>query len=415
MVISVVCLLMLVACGGSTTGGSGIATGSRRTSAGARPSGGEPSVDAAEQQKLMAIAKDAMTKYRLKALVVRLTTNGENTFTVAMGESMTGVPATPEMKVRNGFVAYMYLTTMLMEFVDRGKISLDDKLSKYLPDLPRAGAITIRMLANSTAGYADFVYQKALGDGIDANPFRHWTADELIRIGTSAPPDFAPGTNWEYSHTNYLILGTVLAKVGGKPMAQLMQQYIFQPMNITGTTSSDTPAIAGAVLHTFSSERRQFLGVVPRTPFYEDSTFWDPSWTVPAGASQASDVADLTTSVAAIGDGRLLSPQSYQLQMSKRLVGFGHKQVGCPACAHLTDEKSFGMATILQGPWITGNKFYAGSGADVAYLPSRKIAIAVITTYLPSAFDSQGNVTDAGPAIASSLSQAVAPVTPIPG
>jgi CubicO group peptidase (beta-lactamase class C family) len=407
------CLIALAACGGSTTG-SGQAIPAEASASATQPA--SPGVEGPEQEQIAAVAKDAMAKYGLKALIVRVTTDGKDTYTAAMGESMTGVPATPAMKVRNGFVAYMYETTMLMEFVDQGKISLDDKLSKYLPNLPRANDITIKMLANSTTGYADFVYQSALSNGIYTNPFRKWTGDELIQIGISAPADFAPGTNWAYSHTNYLILGSVLAKVGGKPMDQLMQQYIFEPMGLAHTTSSDTPDISpGPVLHTYSSERRVDLGIAPKTPFYEDTTFWDPSWTVPEGASQASDIADLTTSVAAIGSGKLLSPASYDIQMSKSLVGFGHKQAGCSACAMLTASHTFGMATILQGPWITGNKFYAGSGAEVAYLPSAKIAIAVITTYLPSAFDSQGNVTDAGPTIAASISQAVAPDEPIPG
>ena len=400
-------VVAIAACGQSTTGASQAPSPAATQAASAAP-------DGALQQQIAAISRQAMTRDGLKALIVRVTTDGKNTYTAAMGESMTGVPATTDMKVRNGFVAYMYLTTMLMEFVDQHRISLDDKLSKYLPDLPRANDVTIRMLANSTSGYADFVYQQAVIGGIYTNPFRKWTAAELIKIGTSAPEDFAPGTNWAYSHTNYVILGTVLAKVGGKPMNQLMEQYIFRPMGLTHTTSSDTPDISGPVLHTFSSERRQDLGIAPKIPFYEETTYWDPSWTVPEGAVQASDIADLTTSVEAIGSGKLLSRASYQVQMSRDLAGFGHKQAGCNACATLTDTRAFGFATILQGAWITGNKFYAGSGADVAYLPSKKIAIAVITTYLPSAFDGQGNVKDVGPAIAASLSQVLAPDTPIP-
>ena len=400
----------MAACSQSTTGGSQAPPPIATQTAQPAPS----TSSGAQQQQIAAIAKEAMAKYGLKALIVRVTTDGKNTYTSAMGESMTGVPATPDMKVRNGFVAYMYETTMLMEFVDQGKISLNDKLSKYLPDLPRANDVTIKMLANSTSGYADFVYQKALTNGIYTNPFRQWTGAELIQIGISAPEDFAPGTNWAYSHTNYLILGSVLAKVGGKPMDQLMEQYIFKPMGLTHTTSSDTPNIPGPVLHTYSSERRVDLDIPAKIPFYEDTTYWDPSWTVPEGASQASDIADLTTSVQAIGDGKLLSPASYAIQMNKDLIGFGHKQVGCSACAMLSAKTTFGLATILQGPWITGNKFFAGSGAEVAYLPGKKIAIAVITTYLPSAFDSQGNVKDAGPTIAASLSQAVAPDSPIP-
>lgn len=69
----------------------------------------------------------------------------------------------------------------------------------------------------------------------------------------------------------------------------------------------------------------------------------------------------------------------------------------------------------MQGPWITGNKFYAGSGAIVGYLPAKKLAIAVITTYQQAAFDSHGDVTDAGPAIMSALAKALAPAHPVPG
>ncbi len=356
-----------------------------------------------------------MAKYKLKALIVRVTRDGKDVYTAATGDSMTDVPASADMKVRNGFVAYSYLTTMLMEFVDRKMISLDDKLSKYLPDLPRADEVTIKMLANSTSGYADYVYQPALINGIYADPFRQYTADELIRIGTSAKPDFSPGTNFAYAHTNYAILGTVLAKVGGKPMTELMKQYIFAPMGLKHTTGSLTPDIPDPVLHTFSSERAGTLGVSGKTPLYEETTFWNPSWTVPEGASQVSDVADLTTSIEAIGSGKLLSPESYRIQTGPNLAGFGHKQPGCSACAHLTAERSFGLGVVLLGKWITGNKFYAGSGADVGYLPSSKTAIAVITTYLPDAATTEDAFNDAGPAILASLSKAVDPESPIPG
>jgi CubicO group peptidase (beta-lactamase class C family) len=135
---------------------------------------------------------------------------------------------------------------------------------------------------------------------------------------------------------------------------------------------------------------------------------------VPEGASQTSDAADLTTSIAAIGSGKLLSRQSYQIQTGPDLAGFGHTQPGCSACAHLTSERSFGLGVVLLGKWITGNKFYAGSGADVGYLPSRKIAIAVITTYLPDAPTTDDGFNDAGPAILASLTQALAPESPIP-
>jgi CubicO group peptidase (beta-lactamase class C family) len=374
-----------------------------------------PSVAASApaKERIAAIANEAMTQYHLKALIVRITTDGRNTYTGALGESMSGVAATVDMHVRNGFVAYSYLTTMLLEFVDQGRINLDDKLSKYLPDLPEANDVTIKMLANSTSGYADYVYQPAVLNTVELYPFRQWTTAELIKIGTSAPPQFPPGTNWAYSHTNYAILGAVLSMVGGKPLAALMNQYIFERMDLKHTQGSATPQIPEPVLHTYSSERRQELGIPAGTPFYEDSTFWNPSWSAPAGAVQTTDISDLTTSIQAVGSGELLSPQSHRAQVAPNLVGFGHPAPGCSACQENTAQRSFGLGIILVGPWITGNKFYAGSGAAVGYLPSHKLAIAVITTYEPAAYSSQGEVTDAGPSILSSLTKALAPSSPI--
>jgi CubicO group peptidase (beta-lactamase class C family) len=270
------------------------------------------------------------------------------------------------------------------------------------------------MLANSTSGYADYVYQPAVSDVTVFDSFRQWSTDDLIEIGTSAPPQFSPGTNAGYSHTNYAILGSVLAKVGKEPLGQLMEQYIFKPMGLMQTQGSATPAIPEPVLHTFTSERREALGIPASTPFYEDSTFWNPSWTAPAGAVQTTDITDLTRSIQAIGSGELLSPESHRAQVDPN-VGFGHPAPGCSACRENTVQASFGFAVILRGPWITGNKFLVGSGAAFGYLPSHKVAIAVITTYQPDAFDNQGNVTDAGPAIMSTLAKALVPSSPIPG
>ena len=186
-------------------------------------------------------------------------------------------------------------------------------------------------------------------------------------------------------------------------------------MRLKQTQWSATPQIPEPVLHTFSSERREVLGIPARTPFYEDSTFWNPSWTAPAGAVQTTDIADLTTSIRAIGSGKLLSTESHRAQVDPNLVGFGHSTPGCSACHENTTRHSFGLGVILHGPWITGNKFYAGSGAVVGYLPSHKLAISAITTYEPAAFNSHGEVTDAGPAIMATLAKVLTPASPIPG
>ncbi len=100
-----------------------------------------------------------MAENHLKAVIVQVRSNGTGVYTGAFGDSMTGVPATQEMHFRNGALAFTYMATLLLEFVDRKKVTLDTKLSAYFPDLPNAGRITLRNLAQMTSGYADYVYQ----------------------------------------------------------------------------------------------------------------------------------------------------------------------------------------------------------------------------------------------------------------
>jgi CubicO group peptidase (beta-lactamase class C family) len=354
------------------------------------------------------IAQQSMQRYHLKALIVRVTYGGRNVYTGAFGESMTGVPATPAMHFRNGAMAFTYISTLLMELVDQKRLSLDDKLSKFMPDLPSADKITLKNLANMTSGYADYVYTPEVIDGVLLTPFRQWTPDELMQIGISKPMMFAPGSNWGYCHTNYAILGRVLAKVTGMTLASALKRYVLVPMHLTQTQSFDTPEIPAPVLHTFSSERRENLHIPASTPFYEESTFWNPSWTTP-GAVQITDITDMTTTMEFVGTGRLLSKASFAAQVQPHLIGFGHHVPNCAACRQNTTALNYGLGVVDIGPWITQTKSFAGSGGTVGYLPSKKLAIAVVTTSAPTAFDAQGNSTNESGAIFTELGNALVP------
>jgi CubicO group peptidase (beta-lactamase class C family) len=357
------------------------------------------------------VAASAMKTYHLKSLIVQVRVNQQNLFTGALGESMTGVPATPAMHFRNGAMAFTYMSTSLLEMVDRHKVRLDDTLSRFFPELPYSRQITLRNLANMTSGYADYVYTPEILRGTVLQPFRQWTSQELIQIGVSKPMMFKPGTNWGYCHTNYVILGRVLEKVTGMPLAKALDTYITKPMGLTQTRSYDTPQIPEPVLHSFSSERRQVLGVPSNMPFYEESTFWSPSWTTANGAVQITDITDMSRSMEAVGTGALLSPHSYRTQLGRDLLGFGHAVRGCAACRKNSGALNYGLGVLNAGPWIMQIKLFAGSGAVVGYLPSRKLTVSVVTTYLPGGFDKQGNVKDATPAIFASIANALQPGT----
>lgn len=360
------------------------------------------------------VARQAMDTYHLKALIVRVTQDGREVYTDALGESMTGVPATTDMHFRNGAFAFTYIGQTFARLADEKKLSLDDPLSTWLPELPRSRQITVRQLLNMTSGYADYVYLPRVGRAVQRNPFRQWNSDQLIRLGVTAPMDFAPGTNWGYSHTNYVILGRVLEKITGKSTAEVLQDYVLGPMGLTGTSSNgNTPAVPEPVLHTFTSERRGYLEVPRRLPFYEEATFWNPSWTTAPGAVMTSTIRDVTTSMEIVGSGSQVSPDMYQQQVGQNLVGFGKKDPtgACQSCRPNTTAFSYGLGVVLLGPWITQTMNFAGQGATSGYLPSEKLTISVAVTYLPTAFDRDGVYANSSALIFGEFGDALAPGT----
>ena len=348
--------------------------------------------DNAKADAVMRIVHDIMAQAHLKAVIVRVTVDGKEIVTQAVGDSMTGVPATTSMHFRNGAVAISYVSTLLLKLVDEKKVSLDDKLSKWLPEIPHADRVTLGQLAQMTSGYVDYVIgNTAMNEALYANPFRRWTVHDMLSYAVSRPLLYEPGTNWNYAHTNYVLLGLALEKATGQEMSKLLSDKVLRPLGLTNTTSSLTPEIPSPVLHAFSSERRAFLKIPAGTPFYEESTFWDPSWTITHGAIQTTNIYDMEATAVGIGSGRLLSADSYKRMVSADLRGKTHKQPGCTTCDEMTNAYTYGLGIVISGNWLVQNPMFGGYGAIEAYLPSQKIAIAAAVTFDPEAFDDQGN------------------------
>ena len=400
-----------------------LAAGGTLTAGLARPAGAAlqrqstpvASPAAGERARIVAIAREAMAQHDLKAVILRVTIDGREIMTTALGESMTGVPATVDMHFRNGAVAIAYMATALLVLVDRGVVGLDDPLATWLPELPDADQVTLRMLANMTSGYNDFVANETFIAAFLADPFRQWTVEERIEIGLSTPRFFAPGTNWNYAHTNYLILGRALEAITGQPLAALLRELVLDPLGLRNTQSSATPLIQEPVLHAFSSERRQALGIPAGTRFYEEATYWNPSWSLAEGSIQTTNIYDMTATAVAVGEGILLSPESHAAQVEPRLAGFGEPIAGCAACATLTEAYSYGLGVVLNGPWIVQTPLFAGLDSAMAYLPAEKLAIAVAVTFEEQAYDEEGNLRPNGPghAIAARIAAELAPAFPL--
>jgi CubicO group peptidase (beta-lactamase class C family) len=344
----------------------------------------------------------------LRAVIVRVTVGNKPVITQAFGSSLTGEPATTSMNFRNGAVAFSYVATLLMEYVDEHKISLSDPVSKWMPSLPEASTVTVKMLANMTSGYPDYVTDPAFLAAFNADPFRPITVAERLAYAFSRPISFAPGTNWGYAHTNYMILGQILSDVGKKPLATLLRNKVLRPLGLTHTVAFANAQIPSPVLHAYDSERRPALGIPPTTPFYEESTYFDPVWGTPTGANETTNIYDMTKTAVGVGTGKLLSKSSYQAMTGPNLLGFGTKQANC-SCFPQVNIYNYGIGIVRSGSWLLQNPLYGGYAATEAYSPSQKIAIAVAVTFGPGAFDAQGNYNNSSDDIFRAIGKYLAP------
>ncbi|MFG2987813.1 serine hydrolase domain-containing protein [Streptomyces sp. NPDC048257] len=334
-----------------------------------------PAPSGGEAKQILDIAKAAQKELDLNGVVLRVTRDGREVVTGALGESMTGVPVTADMHFRAGSVAIVYMGIAMLQLVEDGKAALDDPIARWLPDAPHADEITLRMLGASTSGLRDYVPDPKFLSALYADPFRQWTPDELVGISAAHPLLYEPGKSWSYSHANFVLLGEALEKIAGVPLAQVMKQQITGPAGLDSTLNSFTPEIEEPVLHSYDAERGR----------YEESTYWNPSWTTAPGAVLNTHVCDLARSAEAVGTGELLSPASFRTQLDPGTVGLGGNTPGCPPkdCFRQLPARHFGYGVIVQNGWIQSNPSFAGYAAIQAYLPGERLAIAVSTTVGP--------------------------------
>jgi CubicO group peptidase (beta-lactamase class C family) len=363
------------------------------TAPSAAPSASPPA-DSALAGAVDQTVQEAMRARHLRAVIVRVTVDGKEVITKAYGESMTGVPATVDRHFRNGAVAISYVSTLLLILVDEKKVSLDDKVSKWVPEIPHSDEVTLGQLAQMTTGYTDFVIGNAEVDAmLYTDPFRQWTPEELLQTVTSKPLLYPPGTNWNYAHTNYLILGLALEKATGKRMSDLMQKKVLGPLGLTNTTDPGpgAPTIPEPALHAFTSERRSQLGIPAGTRFYEESTYWNPSWTITRGAIQTSNIFDVNATAVAVGTGKLLTPESYRAMISTGLRGKTTTLPGCATCFPQSEGYSYGLGIVTTGDWVMQDPLFSGEAGAFAYLPSKKVAVALALTFDEDAFAPDGS------------------------
>ncbi|MBH0123103.1 beta-lactamase family protein, partial [Rhodococcus sp. CX] len=164
--------------------------------------------------------------------IVRSPERGDYEIAAGVANIDTGEPVEMTDHFRIGSITKTFTATVALQLAQEGKFGLDDPLEQYFPQVDTNGA-TIRQALNMTSGiptYTTDAFLNALAD----DPQRVWTPDELLATIEGVPAEFAPGEGWDYSNTNYVLLGMLAERFGGAPLKTLIQDRIFTPLQMNG-------------------------------------------------------------------------------------------------------------------------------------------------------------------------------------
>ena len=238
--------------------------------------------------------------------------NGSRTQQLTAGMSdiahETPIAARDHFKIAS--LTKTYTATVVLQLVGEGKLSLDDSVQRRLPGVvPNGRKVTIRQLLNHTSGLADFESNpRYLKPYLAGNFGYHWAPRQLVRMGVSLKPLFAPGTRWSYSNTNYVVAQLIAEKITGNPLGAEFRRRIFQPLELDQTSYPTKPGLPSPYAHGY----RLF-----DNPPLTDVTGLSPSL-APGSGSIISTVRDVADFHRALLAGRLLKPE--QLQAMKTTV-----------------------------------------------------------------------------------------------
>ncbi|MCT7658750.1 serine hydrolase domain-containing protein [Mycobacterium deserti] len=178
-------------------------------------------------------AKDMMVP---GALVMVRTPHGD--ITVATGTTETGTqsPPTANTHFRIASNTKTMTAALIVLLAQDGKVRFNDPVSTYVPDVPNGENITVAELLTMRSGLYGYTADPSLSAAMDADPGRAWTPQEVLAIAFRHPPQFTPGTDFEYSNTNYALLGLIAEKAGGQTLALQFRDRLYGPAGLTQTS-----------------------------------------------------------------------------------------------------------------------------------------------------------------------------------
>lgn len=303
------------------------------------------------------------------------------TLALATGFSDTTrrVPMRPEDRLLQGSVGKTYVAAVALQLVQEGRLRLDAPIAEYLGGeswlsrLPNGTTTTVRQLMNHTSGLVRYEFQPAATAALRADPLRDWTPLDRLRYVLDTKPPFASGEGWEYSDTNYIVLGMIIERLTGRPYYEELRRRILEPFALRNTIPSDRPVLAGVVVG-YAGPHNDLGGYDASIVNGRMAVNPQFEWT---GGGIASTAADLARWATLLYGGRVLD----STRMREMLTGVP---------ARLGPNTRYGLGVIIRrtalGPAWGHSGFFPGYATEMLWFPDLRVAVAI-----------QVNVTDPYP------------------
>ena len=201
-------------------------------------------LDAALKGRIDRIATQVLEQTGVPSASVAVVKGGKLAYTRAYGKARLEppTPATPEMRYSIGSISKQFTAAAILLLQEDGKLNLDDAVGKYVPGLTRGNEVTIRQVLSHTSGYQDYWPE----DYVMTPMLKPETAEQIIDTWGKKPLDFEPGTQWQYSNTNFVIAGRIVETITGAPLMDLLTTRIFRPLGMKSVWNSDETKLTHA-------------------------------------------------------------------------------------------------------------------------------------------------------------------------
>ncbi|MCI0491019.1 MAG: beta-lactamase family protein [Blastocatellia bacterium] len=287
-----------------------------------------------------------------------------------LSDRETKTPMKPDDRMLQGSVGKTYVAAVALQLVHEKKIGLDDRIEKYLgreswfARLPNARDITVRQLMNHTSGLVRYEFKEQFLKDLTGDPDKSWKPEELVAylLDTQAP--FAAGQGWDYSDTNYIVLGMIIERVTKSRYYDEAKKRILTPLKLRNTVPSDSRIIQG-LIQGYAGADNPFGG---RDPMLVDGKFAINPQFEWCGGGIASTAEDLARWAKALYEGK-----AFDKSLLTEMLD------GVPA--RLGPQAKYGLGVIIRptslGITYGHSGFFPGYVTDMMYFPEHKLAIAV--------------------------------------